>query len=287
MSELYQIGILKIGCIGAAPLLDLLLDERAERKDIALCVVTTGASMDPKQCEEATKVLAGANPSLVLIVSPNASLPGPTKAREILLEKKIPILSISDGPSKKAFYKKNEEGKKVKSVPEGSGFIILPMDPMIGARKEFLDPTEMAIFNADLIKVLSCTGVMRLLQSEIDKLVESVKANKDLKLPTINAKIEKALEHAGFTNPYAYAKAYAALKMSESVADITSAACFKESDPAVYVPAVAAAHELLRAAAILADEAREIEKQNDTVLRTSHGSSGKVQKKTKLNEKPA
>ncbi|MFW9845003.1 MAG: F420-dependent methylenetetrahydromethanopterin dehydrogenase [Candidatus Thorarchaeota archaeon] len=286
MSDLHQIGILKIGAIGAAPLLDLILDERAERKDIAMCVVTTGASMDPRQSEEATKVLAGANPKLVMIVSPNASLPGPTKAREILLAKKIPILTISDGPSKKAFYKKNEEGKKVKSVPEGSGFIILPMDPMIGARKEFLDPTEMAIFNADLIKVLSCTGVMRLLQSEIDKLVEGVKAGKDLKLPTINAKIEDALEYASFTNPYAYSKAYAALKMSESVADITSEACFKESDPAIYVPAVAAAHELLRAAARLADEAREIEKQNDSIQRTPHGSSGKVQKKTKLNEKP-
>ncbi|TFG26307.1 F420-dependent methylenetetrahydromethanopterin dehydrogenase [Candidatus Thorarchaeota archaeon] len=286
MSDLHQIGILKIGAIGAAPLLDLLLDERAERKDIAMCVVTTGASMDPKQSEEATKVLAGANPSLVMIVSPNASLPGPTKAREILLGKKIPILTISDGPSKKAFYKKNEEGKSEKSVPAGSGFIILPMDPMIGARKEFLDPTEMAIFNAELIKVLSCTGVLRLLQSEIDKLIESVKAGKELKLPTINAKIEDVLEHAGFANPYAYSKAYAALKMSETVADITSTACFKESDPAVYVPAVAAAHELLRAAARLADEAREIEKQSDTVLRTPHGSSGKVQKKTKLNEKP-
>ena len=286
MAELLQIGILKIGCIGAAPLLDLLLDERAERKDIALCVVTTGASMDPRQCEEATKVLAGANPSLVLIVSPNASLPGPTKAREILLEKKIPILSISDGPSKKAFYKKNDEGKKVKSVPEGSGFIILPMDPMIGARKEFLDPTEMAIFNAELIKVHSCTGVTRFLQLEIDKLTDTLKTKAELKLPTINLKIEKALEHAGFANPYAYAKAYAALTMTESIANITSKACFKESDPAVYVPAVTAAHELLRAAARLADEAREIEKQNDTVLRTSHSSSGKSAKKTKLLEKP-
>ena len=285
MSDLCRIGILKLGCIGAAPLLDLILDERAERKDIDVRVVTTGASMDPAMCEEATANLAAMEPGLVFIVSPNASLPGPTKAREILLEKKIPVLSISDGPSKKAFYKKNDEGKKVKSIPEGSGFIIMPMDPMIGARKEFLDPTEMAIFNADLIKVHSCTGVTRFLQSEIDKLTDSLKAKTELKLPTINLKIEKALEHAGFANPYAYAKAYASLKMTESIADITSKACFKESDPEKYVPAVAAAHELLRAAAILADEAREIEKQNDTVLRTSHGSSGKVTKKTKLQEK--
>ncbi|MCK5264335.1 MAG: F420-dependent methylenetetrahydromethanopterin dehydrogenase [Candidatus Thorarchaeota archaeon] len=285
MSDLIRIGILKLGCIGAAPLLDLLLDERAERKDIDVRVVTSGANMDPGMCEEATTNLAAMEPGIVFIVSPNASLPGPTKAREILLEKKIPVVSISDAPSKKAFYKKNDEGKKVKSVPEGSGFIILPMDPMIGARKEFLDPTEMAIFNAELIKVHSCTGVTRFLQLEIDKITDGLKAKTELKLPTINLKIEKALEHGGFANPYAYAKAYASLKMTESIADITSKACFKESDPEKYVPAVAAAHELLRAAAILADEAREIEKQNDTVLRTSHGSSGKVTKKTKLQEK--
>ena len=245
MSDLIRIGILKLGCIGAAPLLDLLLDERAERKDIDVRVVTSGANMDPGMCEEATTNLAAMEPGIVFIVSPNASLPGPTKAREILLEKKIPVVSISDAPSKKACYKKNDEGKKVKSVPEGSGFIILPMDPMIGARKEFLDPTEMAIFNAELIKVHSCTGVTRFLQLEIDKITDGLKAKTELKLPTINLKIEKALEHGGFANPYAYAKAYAALKMTESIADITSKACFKESDPEKYVPAVAAAHELL------------------------------------------
>lgn len=286
MTDLCRIGILKIGCIGAAPLIDLILDERAERKDIAVRTVTTGASMDPKHSEEATAKIAEMNPGLVIIVSPNAALPGPTQAREYLLKKKLPVLSISDAPSKKAFYAKDEKGKSVVSIPEGSGFIVLPMDPMIGARKEFLDPTEMALFNAELIKVHSCTGVTRFLQSEIDKLTESLKAGTELKLPTITLKIETALEHAGFANHYAYAKAFAALTMLESIADITSTACFKESDPEVYIPAVAAAHELLRAAARLADEAREIEKQNDTVLRTSHGSSGKASKKTKLLEKP-
>jgi len=286
MSDLIRIGILKLGCIGAAPLLDLILDERAERKDIAERVVTTGASMDPVNCEEATAKLAEMSPGLVIIVSPNASLPGPTQAREYLLKTKLPVLSISDAPSKKAFYTKNEKGKSIVSVPEGSGFIVLPMDPMIGARKEYLDPTEMAIFNAELIKLLSCTGVIRFLQSEIDKLTDSLKTGSELKLPKITLTTEKALDHAGFANPYAYAKAYASLTMVESVAAVTSTACFKEKDPAVYVPAVAAAHELLRAAARLADEAREIEKQNNTVLRTPHGSSGKSSKKIQLKEKP-
>ncbi|MHA1769505.1 MAG: F420-dependent methylenetetrahydromethanopterin dehydrogenase [Candidatus Thorarchaeota archaeon] len=287
MSDSFRLGILKLGCIGAAPLLDLILDERAERKDLDVRVVTTGASMDPAACEEVTAALAEMHPGLVLIVSPNASLPGPSKAREILLEKNIPILSISDGPSKKAFYTKDEKGKRVVSVPDGSGFIVLPMDPMIGARKEFLDPTETAIFNAELIKVLSCTGVVRFLQTQIDGLIEGLKAGETPKLPTVTVSTKKALAHAEFSNPYAYAKAYAALKMAESVADITSRACFKEKDPEVYVPAVAAGHELLRAAARLADEARELEKENDSVLRTPHDSSGKKLKKTKLHEKPA
>lgn len=286
MSELCRIGILKLGCIGAAPLLDLILDERAERKDIAVRVVTTGASMDPAHCEEAAKKLAEMNPGLVMVVSPNAALPGPSKARELLLNMKIHILTISDGPSKKAFYTKDEKGKSVISAPEGSGFIVLPMDPMIGARKEYLDPTEMALFNAELIKILSCTGVIRYLQSELDQLTESLKTGTEIVLPRVTLSTEMALEAAGFTNPYAYAKGYASLKMAESVADITSKACFKEDDPKVYVPAVAAAHELLRAAAKLADEAREIEKHADMVLRTPHSSSGKSLKKVQLHDKP-
>ncbi|MHA1930569.1 MAG: F420-dependent methylenetetrahydromethanopterin dehydrogenase [Candidatus Thorarchaeota archaeon] len=286
MSKECRIGILKLGCIGAAPLLDLLLDERAERKDIDVVTVGSGAKLDPEPCKAAAMKMTEMDAGLVVIVSPNASLPGPTQAREMILEKGIPVLTISDGPSKKAFYKKNEEGKKVVSIPEKSGFIVLPMDPMIGARKEFLDPTEMALFNADLITVLSCTGVLRFIQYELGKLVDSLKAGKDIELPTIVLKTEKALDAAGFSNPYAYAKAFAALKMTEIVADITSKACFKESDPKVYVPAVAAAHELLNAAANLASAAREIEKLGDHVLRTSHSSSGKIQKKAKLHQKP-
>ncbi|MEN9726995.1 MAG: methylene-5,6,7,8-tetrahydromethanopterin dehydrogenase, partial [Pseudomonadota bacterium] len=31
--RVFRLGVLKLGCIGAAPLLDLLLDERADRED--------------------------------------------------------------------------------------------------------------------------------------------------------------------------------------------------------------------------------------------------------------
>lgn len=51
------------------------------------------------------------------------------------------------------------------------------------------------------------------------------------------------------------------------------------------MPMVAAAHELLRIAAKLADEAREIEKSNDTVYRTPHVKSGEKRYKVKFMEK--
>ena len=37
-------------------------------------------------------------------------------------------------------------------------------DAMIGARREFLDPIEMADYNGNLIKVLAGTGAFRKLQ---------------------------------------------------------------------------------------------------------------------------
>jgi methylenetetrahydromethanopterin dehydrogenase len=42
----------------------------------------------------------------------------------------------------------------------------------------------------------------------------------------------------------------------------------------------------MRAAAKLADEARELEKANDSVLRKPHAKDGRLLTKTKLLEKP-
>ena len=46
---------------------------------------------------------------------------------------------------------------------------------MIGARREFLDPTEMTIYNSDIIKVLAATGAFNLVIEAIDEAIESVK----------------------------------------------------------------------------------------------------------------
>jgi methylenetetrahydromethanopterin dehydrogenase len=283
----FKLAVLKLGCIGAAPLLDLLLDERADREDLETRAYTSGAKLDPAACAGATADCRAYGADLILLVSPNAALPGPTQARDALLADGARVIALGDAPSRKAFFKKNEEGKQVQHVPPNLGYLILPADPMIGARREFLDPTEMALFNADVIKVLAACGVLRLVQRELDRVIEGLKAGAAPALPTLTVTPELALAAAEFANPYAASKAYAALVIAEAVANVTTRGCFVEQDAAHYVPMVSAGHEMMRAAAALADGAREIEKDNDSVLRTPHAASGSARRKLRLGDKPS
>ncbi|MHC1627205.1 MAG: F420-dependent methylenetetrahydromethanopterin dehydrogenase [Candidatus Nezhaarchaeales archaeon] len=271
-----RIGIVKLGCIGCAPLLEYLLDERADRGDITVRVVTSGAKMTPEEAENVIKMLEPFKPQLIIIASPNAALPGPTKAREAAKALNAPIVIITDAPAKKA-ASKFEEG--------GFGYIIVEADSMIGARREFLDPTEMALFNADIIKVLAITGVFNLIVKTIDEMISSIKRGEEVKLPKIIVNKDLALENAGFSNPYAQAKAMAAFEAARRVADLTTEGCFKVQEWEKYIPLVAAGHELMRYAAKLADEAREIEKGIDQVMRMPHRASGELAVKRKLIEK--
>jgi methylenetetrahydromethanopterin dehydrogenase len=189
----------------------------------------------------------------------------------------VPALIISDGPA---------AGKKDEMKEQGLGYIIVKGDPMIGARRELLDPTEMASFNADVIKVLALTGAYRVVQNAIDGMIADAEAGKDIELPQIILTAEKAVEAAGFTNPYAKAKAYAAYEAAGQVAAIDTKGCFMVQDASQYITIVAAAHELIANAAKLATEARELEKANDSVLRTPHGGDGKIVSKTALMDKP-
>lgn len=284
--SVFKLGVLKLGCIGAAPLLDLLLDERADREDLDVRAFTCGAKLDPASCSEPTAAVIAWRPQLVLLVSPNAALPGPGNARKAIAAAGIPVITLSDGPSKKAFFKKNDEGKQVMNVPDGQGFMIFPADSMIGARREFLDPTEMSLFNADVIRVLAATGVLRLIQQELDRVIETLKQDGNPALPTLTVTPDRAVQAGGFGNPYGAAKAYAALAMAEAVSGVTAEGCFKEQDPARYVQMVAAGHEMMRAAARLADEARELEKGNDSLLRTPHAASGEPRRKIRFDARP-
>ena len=285
--SVFKLGVLKLGCIGAAPLLDLLLDERADREDLETRAFTCGAKLDAASCSASTDAILSYRPQLILLVCPNAALAGPANSRKAIAAAGIPVITLSDAPSKKAFFKKNEEGKHVMNVPDGQGFMIFPADSMIGARREFLDPTEMSLFNADVIKVLAASGVFRLIQQEVDRVIEALKRRETPELPTLTVTPATAVAAGGFGNPYGAAKAYAALVIAEAVSAVTADGCFKEQDPARYVQMVAAGHEMMRSAARLADEARELEKSNDSLLRTPHAADGEARRKVRLDAKPA
>jgi methylenetetrahydromethanopterin dehydrogenase len=280
--EPLKLAVVKFGCIGALPLLDIILDERAVRKDIAVRAWSSGVRLDPESCAPVVADVLAYAPDLVLMVSPAAAQPGPTAARETLSGRGVPTICVSDGAARKAFLGKGENGAPLESLTPEQGFILLPCDSMIGARKEFLDATEMALFNADVLTVLSATGVIRLLHEEFDRVIAELRAGNAPRLPRIEANAEAVIARGRFANPYAAAKATAALVVAESVSRLTTRACFRETDPARYVPQVAAAHELMRAAALLAAEAREIEKRNDSVTRTPHNSDGQTLTRTRL-----
>ncbi len=273
-----KVGFAKIGNIGSAPMIEFLLDERADRNDIDVRIVSSGAKMGIEQAEEVANKLLEFKPDFVVVTSPNASLPGPTRLREILAEKNIPVIVVSDAPAKKI-------AKDLQS--KGFGYIIVMADSMIGARREFLDPVEMSLFNSDLIKVLAVTGVFNIIQVELDRVIEAFKQNVKPTLPTIIITKDNAVEAAKFSNSYAKAKAMASFEIARVVADLTVEGCFIVKEWERYTAIVAAAHEMMRYAAKLADEARELEKSNDSVYRTPHSKVGVILSKRKLIEKPA
>ncbi len=270
-----KVAFLKLGVIGASPLLENLLDERADRPGLEVRVWGSGTKMQEPQAVLADEVAAWL-PGLAVLACPNAGLPGPSRAWKALA-KAGPTLVVSDGPARKAAPEMEKAG---------AGYILLTGDVMLGARREFLDPTEMALFNADLLKVLAVCGALRLLQEEMDKAIDAATRGGKAVLPRIVADGPAVVARANFSNPYAAAKALAAHRTAEAAGGLAHEACFKMERPEAYIPACAAVHEMVRAAARLADEAREAEKGIDEVTRTPHGKDGRRLRKSKLMEKP-
>ena len=276
--QIVRVGVFKCGNIGTSPIIEILLDELADRKDIKVRTVTTGSKMGLKDVEDALPKFFEFNPDLIILISPNTALPGPGKVREEISNKKFLGIVVTDSP-----------GKKVKDemVNQGLGYIIITGDALIGARKQFLDPIEMALFNSNISKVLAITGVFRIVQKEIDKVIYSIiNKEKPIQLPKKIVTLKVIRDNSDFSNPYAKAKALAAYALAEKVAQVNTLACFIEKESQDYVPLVACAHEIAQAAARLAEEAREIEKSNDTVMRKPHAKSGKTKIKTKLMLSP-
>lgn len=273
-----KIGFIKLGNLGMSQVIDLVQDEIAAREGISVRVFGTGPKMGKDEAAE-TEKLKEWDADFYVMISPNSSAPGPTAARE--LYKDVPCIVISDGPTKK------DDRQALQDA--GFGYIIMTVDPLIGAKTEFLDAVEMASFNSDAMKVLSTCGVVRMIQEELDAVAAQVdegKSGKDLELPHILAKPEKCIERAGFNNPYAKAKALAALHMADKVAQINFPACFMMKEIEQVALTTATGHEMMRAAAQLAVDAREIEKANDSVFRQPHSKKGAQMTKTALYEKP-
>lgn len=272
--KVVKIGIIKPGAIGTSVILEYLLDERADRRDIDVRVYGTGAKMvfDEKLLKSAIE----ANHDLYIVAAP-ANIKIIKEIAKKLKEAGKRVIIVSDEPTKKAV--KDFEA-------EGYGYILVYGDPMIGARREFLDPTEMALFNSYVLGVLSATGALRIVTEAIDKVVEALKKGEEPELPKL--KIDRSVieRQGGFTNPYAKAKAIAAYEIARRVASLTTEACFVIQEPERYIVIAAAGHEMLKIAAKLAEEARDLEKSEDTVLRTPHHPSGRTLSKTRLLEKP-
>ena len=144
----------------------------------------------------------------------------------------------------------------------------------------------MVLFNVDVIRVLAASGALRRVQLALDEVIASIAAGKTPKLPTLVVNATRAVNSGNFTNPYAKAKARAAYEMAVAVAPINVKGCFKQKEHEKYIPTVASAHEMMRTAAILADEARELEKYGDSLHRTPHFNNGTVGKSKKLGTKP-
>jgi methylenetetrahydromethanopterin dehydrogenase len=275
-----KVGVAKLGNIASGVMAELLLDERADREDMQTFMATSGTKLQPEDIDRVISNMKAWKPDFCIVVSPNGVLPGPTGAREQLAAAGIPVVVITDDVTTKKEWADIKDSK--------FGYIIMKADSMIGARREFLDPIEMADYNGNLVKVLSITGAFRKLQMAIDDVINQVKAGKkgaELVLPKIVMTSDKAV--AGeFSNPYALAKARAAYEIASAVAMVNVKGCFMTKEWEQYVPIVASAHEMMRAAAVLCDEARELDKAADGVHRKPHKKDGVIVSKTKLISKP-
>ena len=143
----------------------------------------------------------------------------------------------------------------------------------------------MSLFNADLLKVLAITGALRLIADELNKVIMDMLDGKTPILPQIIIDANNATEAAGFSNPYARAKAIAAFELAASVSKITAKACFQLKERDEYMPLLAAAHEMMLYSANMCMDAREIEKSNDTVVRKPHHANQHYLTKVKLYDK--
>ncbi|MBD3192725.1 MAG: F420-dependent methylenetetrahydromethanopterin dehydrogenase [Candidatus Heimdallarchaeota archaeon] len=272
-----KIGILKLGNIASSILLEMLLDERADRLDIDVKTVSSGAKLEEGSVLEAVEAFLTLKTELILVATPNASLANAQKAIEKVAKTGKPTIVITD-----TLKKKTQESFD----NQGIGYLVVKADAMIGARREFLDPIEMTLYNSDILRILAIGGVFTIIYQEINKVVHQIQQGTKTILPQIEIDSESAVKTAGFANPYAEAKARGALEIAEQVGKLNLEACFRVNERFRYIPMVAMGHEMIHSAGKMADDAREIEKGENKVRRKPHSYEGDIQDKRLLTEKP-
>ena len=78
MSQIVRVGVLKAGCVGSLPLIEFLVDERADRTDVDVLVSGSGAKLGVEQCETTVKWLISQKPDFVVLIGPAQHTPGPS-----------------------------------------------------------------------------------------------------------------------------------------------------------------------------------------------------------------
>jgi methylenetetrahydromethanopterin dehydrogenase len=272
---LLKVVFAKIGMIGITPMIEGLIDERAVRTDIVTRSVYSGCKMEPSDAKEVMEAALALKPHLLIFVAPYLQGEGPLAGVEMLCGSGMPSCVVSNTATKEVLSKLEQNN---------IGYIIVDADPMIGAKKEFLDPVEMCLFNSDIIRVLALTGVYKAVQVEVDKMIEALKQGRRPQPPKLILDKEKALAYAGYHSPYAATKAMVAYEASKLVAELSTRGCYAIKDLGRALHYVSASHEVMRVAASIADEAREMEKKIDAVERLIHIYDGSVIRRVRLLE---
>jgi methylenetetrahydromethanopterin dehydrogenase len=272
---LLKVVFAKIGMIGITPMIEGLIDERAVRTDIVTRSVYSGCKMEPSDAKEVMEAALALKPHLLIFVAPYLQGEGPLAGVEMLCGSGMPSCVVSNTATKEVLSKLEQNN---------IGYIIVDADAMIGAKKEFLDPVEMCLFNSDIIRVLALTGVYKAVQVEVDKMIEALKQGRRPQPPKLILDKEKALAYAGYHSPYAATKAMVAYEASKLVAELSTRGCYAIKDLGRALHYVSASHEVMRVAASIADEAREMEKKIDAVERLIHIYDGSVIRRVRLLE---
>ena len=273
--NMVKITFVKIGNITLTTLVDIMLDERASRTDIDATVISSSTKMKPEAAERLFPLIDRVETDLIVMVSPNANDKGPQSVIDKYKEK-YPVIVVSDAADKEVRAKWKEEGV---------GYIIAPFDPMIGAKLDFLDPTEMCLFNGYIITTFSATGVFAYIAKLLDDVISQLKEGTKPELPKNYLSSIGVVSSYPFTNEYSRPKAMAALNILSEAGKLNVNGCFIEKDPERQLIKVAAAHEMVRQASFLADEVRELEKAVNHLVRTPHNKEGKVLHKAHFFDK--